>query len=75
MTFRKNAIFVVVDESARGLVHVDAPQRFRTIRNSQPHLGEFLGIISCPAIKQSVFACVRGVCGAPKDCCRPKPDL
>jgi hypothetical protein len=43
MTFRKNVIFVVVDESARVLTLVDAPKRVRTIRNSQAHLGVFPG--------------------------------
>ena len=41
MTFRKNVIFVVVDESDCVLALVEAPQRFGTIRNSQAHLGVF----------------------------------
>jgi hypothetical protein len=38
MTFRKNVIFVVVDESDCVLALVEAPQRFGTIRNSQADL-------------------------------------
>jgi len=51
MTFRKNVIFVVVDESGCVLALVEAPQRFGTIRNSQAHLGVFLGVFSWAKLK------------------------